>query len=120
MRQAMWAMVAALGFSAPAAADDSASVQVTARVDRACAASLAPGGSIETYCNDPRGYRLVLEHAPLEGAVFGYRGREVRAGADGRTPLYTSRTAEGGRYPLTLVAGDALGLREVRVRVEPR
>ena len=120
MRQTVLAAVAALGFAAPAAADDSASVRVTAQVDRVCAATLAGGGAIETYCNDPQGYRLVLEHAPLQGAVFAYRGREVRAGADGGTPLYTSTTAEGGRHPLTLVAGDALRLRDVRVRVEPR
>ena len=118
MRRTVLAAVAALSFAAPAAADDSASVQVTAQVDRACAATL-DGGGIETYCNDPHGYRLVLEHAPLQEAVFAYRGREVRAGADGRTPLYTSNTAEAGRHPLTLVAGDALRLRDVRVRVEP-
>ena len=120
MRRTIWAGVAVLGFAFPAAADDAASVQVTARVERACAARLGDGGIIETYCNDPRGYRLVLEHEPMQGAVFAYRGREVRAGADGRTPLYAARTAEGGRHALTLARGDGALLRKVRVRIEPR
>ncbi|MCB1885119.1 MAG: hypothetical protein KDG89_14165 [Geminicoccaceae bacterium] len=120
MRRTVWAAAAVLGVACPAAADDAASVRVTARVARACAATLGGGGTIEAYCNDPKGYRLVLEHAPASGAVFAYRGREVRARPDGRTPLYAARTAEGGRHELRLVQGDAALLRGARVRVEPR
>ena len=79
-------------------------------------------GMADEFCNAPRGYRVLLQHAPdLEGAAVISGGLRIPLSASGETVLTDSRHADMRSVALVLDPGETPDrLRSIGMRIEPR
>lgn len=82
-------------------------VQISSSVSSPNADGVANLGTADEFCNAPRGYRVVVQHAPnLQGAALINDGVRIPLSASGETVLTDSNRPDLRKVALAVDVGD--------------